>query len=318
MELSFSGLTIRLSPDVYNPAEDSFMLATGASTLRGAVLEVGCGCGLSSLVCAKADRGSSVLGLDINPHAVECANENARINAIANSSFRRSDLFESVSSLDFDAIMFNPPYLPTAEDERLEGDINHAFDGGPDGRCVLDRFLDYFDDHMRPGGTLLLIQSSLNLPERTEERLLLAGFYKTSTESAREVFLRDLIPHTGRQALMPHLYIQTRRNMDGNDEREQPLSVLDHKGSYTLPHADDEVNRGLSPDSCPVGTQEVMIGYKKGFQPQYQLFYNFLNKYLSMRSLNFRDLTPETKKEMGDSSPGGRTRIQACMPSLKA
>ncbi len=174
MDVSFRGLMLDVPGEVYPPAEDSFLLASGAESLRGSVLEVGCGSGIASLCCARANTSGTVLGVDINPKAVLCARKNAAANGIANASFGRSDLFGSVRG-SFDAIMFNPPYLPTSEAELIDGPINHAFDGGPDGRAVLDRFLKAFSPHLRSGGTLLLIQSSLNDERKTMEALRALG-----------------------------------------------------------------------------------------------------------------------------------------------
>jgi release factor glutamine methyltransferase len=174
--MDFRGIELIIHPDVYEPAEDSFMLADAAASLRGAVLEVGCGCGIASLACAKADKRNEVLGVDINPSAIMCANENAKRNGIANVRFIKSDLFQTVPKTKYDAIMFNPPYLPTRKEERLSGGINHAYDGGADGRAVLDRFLSGFDAFMKPGATLLLVQSSLNDLGKTDGALASLGY----------------------------------------------------------------------------------------------------------------------------------------------
>ncbi len=174
MDVSFRGLVLAVPDEVYPPAEDSFLLASVAENLRGSVLEVGCGSGIASLCCARSNPSGSVLGVDINPKAVLCARRNAAANGIRNASFMRSDLFSAVRGR-FDAIMFNPPYLPTSEAELIDGPINHAFDGGPDGRAVLDRFLKAFSPHLRSGGTLLLIQSSLNDERKTMEALRALG-----------------------------------------------------------------------------------------------------------------------------------------------
>jgi release factor glutamine methyltransferase len=191
MEIQHAGLTLKVRPEVYPPAEDSFMLAKGATALKGSVLEIGCGCGLASLVCAKSFRMNSVLGVDINRHAVDCATDNARRNSIPNVRFSESDLFEKLEGLEFDAIMFNPPYLPTSEDEILPGELNRAYDGGADGRSVVDRFLDDFDSHIKAGGILLLIQSSLNGPEQTKDRLVSLG-YLVSVEAEEKYFFEKL------------------------------------------------------------------------------------------------------------------------------
>ncbi|MEW6723128.1 MAG: HemK2/MTQ2 family protein methyltransferase [Candidatus Micrarchaeota archaeon] len=176
METRFRGLALDVPQDVYPPAEDSFMLAARAAFSKGEVLEVGCGSGIASLACAKANPENEVLGLDINPAAVACACANAAKNGIKNASFIGSDLFSSAPPKKFDAILFNPPYLPTSENERMEGAINHAFDGGEDGREVLGRFLGAFDGFLKPGGALLLVQSSLNGFEETEGALKSMGY----------------------------------------------------------------------------------------------------------------------------------------------
>lgn len=176
MELRFGKLVISVSPEVYPPAEDSFMLARGAESLRGSILEIGCGSGIASLSAAAADRKNKVLGVDVNPEAVACAEANAKANHIMNARFVVSDLFSGVPDERFDAILFNPPYLPTDDSEKVGGRINAAFDGGKDGREVLDRFLAQFSRYLKGGGTLLLVQSSLNDSEKTEEALSALGY----------------------------------------------------------------------------------------------------------------------------------------------
>jgi release factor glutamine methyltransferase len=191
MEISYAGLVLRVADDVYLPAEDSHMLSAAASSLNGDVLEIGCGCGIASLTCARMVPQSVVLGTDINPSAVAIAGENAELNNIKNASFIKSDLFDQVPEKEFDAILFNPPYLPTSEEERLEGAINDAYDGGIDGREVLDRFLSSFDSYLKPQGALLLVQSSLNDMEKTEDVLSSLG-YAVSIESREKFFFETL------------------------------------------------------------------------------------------------------------------------------
>jgi release factor glutamine methyltransferase len=190
MEYLLDGLSLEIPEDVYQPAEDSRMLASGAKSLRGRILEVGCGSGMASLSCARASPANSVLGVDINPSAVRCAMANALRNHISNASFEVSDLFGGVKGA-FDAILFNPPYLPTSDSERLPGLLNEAFDGGPDGRRVLDRFLLGFDRHLRPGGRLLLVQSSLNGDDKTIRALGALG-YSTSIAATESFFFERL------------------------------------------------------------------------------------------------------------------------------
>lgn len=190
MDIRFGRLLLSVPPEVYPPAEDSFMLAKGAEKLRGDILEIGCGSGIASLSAAAAERKNAVLGLDINPEAVRCAKENAKANKIRNARFAVSDLFSKAPKRKFDAIIFNPPYLPTSEAELIDGPINAAFDGGKDGRKVLNRFLLGFGRFLRPGGTLLLIQSSLNDLEKTKKRLGNLGYKVEIIDEERFFFER--------------------------------------------------------------------------------------------------------------------------------
>ena len=49
-QVAFGELRLSVLPTVYEPAEDSFLLATYAFSLSGAsrILEIGCGCGIAS------------------------------------------------------------------------------------------------------------------------------------------------------------------------------------------------------------------------------------------------------------------------------
>lgn len=188
---SFRGISISVPDDVYPPAEDSSLLAEAAWHLRGHVLEMGCGSGLASLSCAKAHPENFVLGVDVSHSAVKCAQSNADKNRITNALFLVSDMFSKVGAQRFDSILFNPPYLPTDKSERLPDPLNSAFDGGEDGRAVLDKFLGEFDRHLKAGGTLLLIQSSLNDLEKTRTRLEGLG-YKVRIMDNEDFFFESI------------------------------------------------------------------------------------------------------------------------------
>jgi release factor glutamine methyltransferase len=156
------------------------------------VLEIGCGSGIVSLTCANRNSNASVLGVDINPDAVACSTENAKLNNIKNVRFIESDLFSNIQkNKKFDIILFNPPYLPTSDGEHLKGNLDHAFDGGVDGRKVLDRFLGQFDSFLAPHGVLLIVQSSLNNPEKTKTKLKSLG-YATTVVAEEKFFFEKL------------------------------------------------------------------------------------------------------------------------------
>jgi release factor glutamine methyltransferase len=62
--------------------------------------------------------------------------------------------------------VFNPPYLPTQPEERIDDWLEHALDGGLTGRVVIGRFAGQAGRVLAPGGRILLLISSLTgLPE---------------------------------------------------------------------------------------------------------------------------------------------------------
>lgn len=162
-EVSFGTLSLSIFPWVYQPAEDSFLLATYASGITGGILEIGCGSGIVSLSAAQASPKNTVLGVDINPKAVACAQANAEANGIRNASFIKSDLFSAISaSQKFDFILFNPPYLPTTRAERLKTpEENAMYDGGASGLNVFKKFLVAAPAHLADGGKVAVIATSL-------------------------------------------------------------------------------------------------------------------------------------------------------------
>ena len=176
-QLNFMGLRLDVSNDVYVPQEDSFMLAKHSYHLKGNILELGTGCGVSALLNAFRNPSNYVLGVDLNPEAVRNAAYNAAHNKIPNAQFLQSDLFSNVPNLRFDAILFNPPYLPEGQNTtNKKSMIDVALYGGKNGRKQTDRFLPHLQDYLLPGGRALLIQSTLNDIPKTIEKAGLLGF----------------------------------------------------------------------------------------------------------------------------------------------
>jgi len=164
MHLSFGTLRLEIFPTVYEPAEDSFLLATYASSLKGRILEIGTGSGIVALSAAIADKNSNVLATDINPEAVACARHNAEAAGAKNCRFMEANMFSSIPGADkFDFILFNPPYLPTTREEKLQLEAeNAAYDGGESGLDAFMQFAEQVAAHLVPGGKVAVIATSLN------------------------------------------------------------------------------------------------------------------------------------------------------------
>ena len=174
-----------LLDDVYDPSEDSYLLVDAAlAEVRPGdrVLEIGTGSGIVSLFLM--DRDASVVATDISPLA--CAN--ARRNGV---EVVRADLYHGLCG-PFDLVIFNPPYLPTSEEERLGSWLDHAFDGGPTGRKVIARFLEGIGTILPPCGRVLTVFSSLTGIAEVEEMYRSHGF-TVETVSTEKVPFETLI-----------------------------------------------------------------------------------------------------------------------------
>jgi len=152
---------------VYEPAEDSFLLAKNLTIKKGdLVLDVGSGCGLLAILAAQ--KAQKVVATDVNPYAVRCVMHNAFLNGVADKiEVRQGNLFDPVEAREsFGVILFNAPYLPSEAWE--EHDLaSQAWVGGESGRNVIDRFIIKSPEYLKKNGTILLVQSTLSNVEQS-------------------------------------------------------------------------------------------------------------------------------------------------------
>lgn len=176
LTIFYKNMMLVVEPGVYEPAEDTFLLADNMDVCGGEyVLELGTGCGLLAILAAEA--GARVIATDVNPAALRCARENARANDVNERiEFRPGSLFEPIGGESFDLIIFNPPYLPVPRGDELDTPLDRAWEGGPNGRAVIDRFLDELPEHLKPRGRILFVQSSLSNVKKTIRQLEGKGF----------------------------------------------------------------------------------------------------------------------------------------------
>jgi release factor glutamine methyltransferase len=152
-----------LERGVYGPAEDSRLLAEAAlDHATGRVLEVGTGSGWVAQRVAAA--GHDVVASDVNPAACRQARERALESAAADGfgyDVVRADLVAPFRDGAFETVLFNPPYLPTDPDNEWDDWMERALSGGESGRAVVTPFLRDVGRVLAPGGTALVVVSSL-------------------------------------------------------------------------------------------------------------------------------------------------------------
>ena len=161
-------------PGVFRPRSDSRMLAGAvreAVSPGDRVVDVCTGSGIIAVSAGLAGAGS-VTAIDVSRRAVLTARVNGWLNGLRIHA-RRGDLLAAVPGQAFDVIASNPPYLPGTRGAGRGA--ARAWEGGGDGRVLLDRLIDTAPAHLRPGGTLIVIHSSLIGIERSTDRMRAVG-----------------------------------------------------------------------------------------------------------------------------------------------
>lgn len=184
-----------MPPGVFRPRSDTWLLADlirAEERIPGSsVLDVCTGSG--ALAVAAAQGGArEVTAVDVSRRAVLAAWLNARLNGVRLRALR-GDLFAPVKNRPFDAIVSNPPYLPANRDELPQSGPARAWDAGRDGRALLDRIVAGAPALLRPGGLVLLIQSSLTGIDATLDRLRASGLERAEVVARRRGPLGPLL-----------------------------------------------------------------------------------------------------------------------------
>lgn len=145
--------------------ETELLVETSANLLPpGAlVLEVGTGSGCVALGLARLRPDAHVMALECSPAAAAVAEENfAAVQGGSRVRLVRGHFPENVpAGVRFDAVVSNPPYVPTAEIEKLQPEVRAyeprvALDGGADGMASLRALVRHAPGQLRSGGLLAL------------------------------------------------------------------------------------------------------------------------------------------------------------------
>jgi release factor glutamine methyltransferase len=177
-------------PGVYRPQTDTAVLTAvlqhGGYARGRDVLDVGTGSGALALAASQAGA-ASVTAVDLSRRSVAAAWLNSRLHGVR-VSVRRGDLFEPVADRRFGLIVANPPYVPAETDALPRHRIARCWDGGLDGRAVLDRICDGAAARLTDDGVLLMVHSALCGADATIARLAAAGMAATVLHRARIPF----------------------------------------------------------------------------------------------------------------------------------
>lgn len=172
---SFLRLNLHVNRDVLIPRPETEVLAQSAIEhlrLRPepiSVLDWGTGSGCLALALANAIPAAAVVAVDVSPDALRIARANAIAHRLADRiQFIEGRGFDALRHRNgdrpfparFDAIVTNPPYIPTGEISSLQPEVQHheprlALDGGPDGLDCFREMAAQAPSWLKPDGLLL-------------------------------------------------------------------------------------------------------------------------------------------------------------------
>lgn len=167
---------------VYPPQHDSQLLIDMLEKTELAqgrrVLDLCTGSGVVAIAAAEFGA-ASVTAFDICPHAVRCSRGNA-VHAGVIIDVLEGSYSGALDYAPFDVIVSNPPYVPTppagdTEVIPMTAGPARAWNAGVDGRMVLDPLCESAASLLAPGGSMLLVQSTLSGVESSLNALRATG-----------------------------------------------------------------------------------------------------------------------------------------------
>ncbi len=163
-EAPFYGRIFFVQPGVLIPRpETEWLCAWALESLQGLanpdVLDLCAGSGCIGLTVQAERPDARVTLTDLSEDALRVAAGNAAALGL-HVGIRRGDLFSAVAGAQFDLILSNPPYIPSAECPALQREVLFepalALDGGEDGLDFYRRIVREAPSFLRDGGLLMM------------------------------------------------------------------------------------------------------------------------------------------------------------------
>lgn len=167
----FMGFEFRVAPGVFIPRPETEILvetvikyATELARYQVTkldILDIGTGSGCMAISLAKLLKDIEITAIDISQETLEIASQNAWLNNVK-VRFLKSNLFDNdeLRTMNYELILSNPPYIPTAEIESLQPEVRYqpriALDGGRDGLDFYRRIIRESPRYLKDRGFLIM------------------------------------------------------------------------------------------------------------------------------------------------------------------
>jgi release factor glutamine methyltransferase len=183
-ETEFYGLPFHITPDVLIPRPETEHLVERALELAAdsaapRIVDIGTGSGAIAVVLAHKLPHAQITAIDLSARVLAVARKNAQRSAVA-IRFLEGDLLTPVAGEQFELIVSNPPYVPTADRATLSVEVRDyepalALFAGDDGLEVYRRLIPAAFTALVSGGFLLL-EIGFGQSSAVGELLASAGF----------------------------------------------------------------------------------------------------------------------------------------------
>jgi len=147
-----------LRPSEYTSALIQALRARAACVRGADALEIGSGSGVV-LAALGALGAVSLCGIDIENEAVVSGSLLLRELGYGNAQFHQGEMWMPVAGRRFDLIAANMPHFPM-EPQEFAGRLASWSSGGPDGRRLLDGFLQGLPAYLMPGGRAIITHNA--------------------------------------------------------------------------------------------------------------------------------------------------------------
>lgn len=192
----FMGLSFAVNESVLIPRPDTEILTELVGEyLRGlggnvTFADLGTGSGAIAVSILKFVKSARACAVDISADALAVAKFNAtKFHVDDRAEFFCGDMFAPLEGKIFNAIVSNPPYIPTGDIAALQAEVTHeprlALDGGNDGLNFYRRIISDSPNFLIAGG-LLAVEVGISQAEAVKNFIADNGYF-----TAAEIY-RDL------------------------------------------------------------------------------------------------------------------------------